>query len=79
MSNTKEKAPINWCFTCQLTHIYANFKEQYSEACKVQVNCLKDPESDSYEKKWYERESEWLRLHEAMEEKSKTESYSGQI
>ena len=29
MPNTKEKAPINWHFTCQLTHIYENFKELY--------------------------------------------------
>ena len=29
MSNTKEKAPINWHLTCQLTDIYKNFKEQY--------------------------------------------------
>ena len=27
--NTKEKAPINWHFTCQLTHIYEKFKERY--------------------------------------------------
>ena len=27
MSNTKEKAPVNWHFTCQITHIYENFKE----------------------------------------------------
>ena len=27
--NTKEKAPINWHFTCQLTRIYENFKEKY--------------------------------------------------
>ena len=29
MSNTKEKAPINWHFTCQLTRIYENFNERY--------------------------------------------------
>ena len=29
MSNTKGKAPINWHFTCQLTHINENFKEWY--------------------------------------------------
>ena len=58
-SNPKEKAPINCHFTCQLTHIYENFKEQFSEAYKVQVDCLKDWGSDSYDK-WYERESKWL-------------------
>ena len=34
MSNTKEKAPINWHFTCQLTRIYENFKEQYFRSIK---------------------------------------------
>ena len=29
MPSTKEKAPINWHLTCQLTRIYENFKEQY--------------------------------------------------
>ena len=47
MSNTNEKAPVNWSFIRQLTYIYKNFKEQFSEACKVQVDCLKDSGSDS--------------------------------
>ena len=34
MSNTEEKAPINWHFTCQLTRIYQNFKEQYFRSIK---------------------------------------------
>ena len=29
VSNSKKKAPINWHFTCQITRIYENFKEQY--------------------------------------------------
>ena len=28
-TDTKEKAPINWHFTCQLTRIYENFKEKH--------------------------------------------------
>ena len=28
------KAPVNWHFTCQLTHIYENFKEQYFRSIK---------------------------------------------
>ena len=34
-----EKAPINWHFPCQLI----------SEAYKVQADCLRDSESDSYD------------------------------
>ena len=29
MSNTKEKAQINWHFNYQLKFIYKNFKQQY--------------------------------------------------
>ena len=28
-TDTKEKARINWHFTCQLTHIYEKFKEKH--------------------------------------------------
>ena len=38
MSNTKRKPPMNWHFTWQLKRIYENFKEAY----KVQIDCLKD-------------------------------------
>ena len=34
MSKTKEKAPISWHFTCQLTRIYEKFKEQYFRSIK---------------------------------------------
>ena len=52
MSSTKEKALINWHFTSQLTSIYENFlrKNDISEAYKVQVDCLKDSEPDSYDR-----------------------------
>ena len=50
MSNTKEKAPISWDFTCQFTRIYENFKEPYFRSIQVQGGCLKDSESDSYDK-----------------------------
>ena len=33
-SNTKEKAPINWHFTCQLKCIYENFKKHYFRSIK---------------------------------------------
>ena len=32
--NTKEKAPINWHFSCELTRIYENFKKQYFRSIK---------------------------------------------
>ena len=65
MSNTKEKAPINWNFTCQLTRI--------SEAYKVLVDYLKDSQSDFYdEKNMKEKVNDLVKLHEAMQEKLKT-------
>ena len=51
-----------------------------SEAYKVQVECLKDSESDSYDKNdMKEKVNELVTLHEAMQEKLKTASYSEQI
>ena len=80
MSNTKGKAPINRHCTCQLTRIYENFNEQYQEAYKVQVDCLKDSESDTYYKNdMKEKVNEFVRLLKAMQEKLKTASYSEQI
>ena len=80
MSNTKEKAPVNWYFTCQLNHIYENFKSNILEAYKVQADCLKDSESDSYDKNAMEEKvNDLFRLHETMQEKLKTASYSEQI
>ena len=41
-----------------------------SEAYKVQVDCLKDSESDSYDKNDFkEKVSDLVRLHEVMQEK----------
>ena len=80
MSNTKEKAPIKWHFTCQLTRIYENFKSNISEAYKVQVDCLNNSESDSYHKNdMKEKVNVFVTLHKAMQEKSKTASYSKPI
>ena len=51
-----------------------------SEAYKVQVDCLKDSESDSYDKNdMKEKVNDLVRLHKAMQEKLKTASYSEQI
>ena len=51
-----------------------------AEAYKVQVDCLKESESDSYDKNdMKEKVNDLVRLHEAMQEKLKTASYSEQI
>ena len=47
-------------------------KSNTSEAYKVQVDCLKDSESDSYDKNnMKEKVNNLVRLHEAMQEKWK--------
>ena len=64
-------------FTYQLTGIYENLKSNISEAYKVQVDRLKDSETDSYDKNdMKEKVNDLVRLHEAMQEKLKTASYS---
>ena len=51
-----------------------------SEAYKVQVKCLKVSESDSYDKtEMKEKVNDLVRLHEVIQEKLKTESYSEQF
>ena len=51
-------------------------KSNISEAYKVQVDCFKESESDSYDKNdMKERVNDLVRLHEAMQEQLKTESY----
>ena len=48
-------------------------KSNNSEAYKVQVDCLTDSESDSYDKNdMKENVNELVRLHEAMQEKLET-------
>ena len=54
-------------------------KSDMSEAHKVRVGCLKDSEFDSYDKRYsYDRKekvNDLVRLHNAMQEKSKPASY----
>ena len=51
-----------------------------SEAYEVQVDCLRDSESDCYDKNdMKEKVNDLVWLHEAMQEKLKTASYSEQI
>ena len=55
-------------------------KSDISEAYEVQVDCLKDSGSDSYDKnEMKEKVNDLVMLHEATQEKLKTASYSEQI
>ena len=55
-------------------------KSNISEAYKVQVDCLNNSESDSYDKNDMQKKVNVLvRLHEAMQEKLETASYSEPI
>ena len=50
------------------------------EAYRVQVDCLKNSEHDSYDKNnMKEKVNDLVRLHEAMQERLKAASYSEQI
>ena len=55
-------------------------KSNISEAQKVQVYCLNNLEPDSYDKNDMQKKVHgFARLHEAMQEKLKTASYSDPI
>ena len=55
-------------------------KSDILEVYKLQVDCLKDSDSDYYDKNdMNEGVNDLVRLHEAMQEKLKTASYSEQI
>ena len=55
-------------------------KINISEVYKVQVDCLKGSDTDSYDKNdMKEKVNDLVRLHEAMQEKLKTASYLEQI
>ena len=80
MSNTKEKAPVNWHFTCQVHAFTKALRSNISEVYKLQVDFLKDWESESYDKNdMKEKVNDLVRLHKAMQEKLKTALYSEQI
>ena len=80
MSNTKEKAPINWHFTCQLTCMYENFKERYFRSIQSTIWLFENSEPDSYDKNdMKERINDLVRFHKVIQEKLKTASYSEQI
>ena len=71
--------PINWHFI-SLHAFMKTLKSNISEAYKVQVDCLKDSEFDSYDKNDMKEEvNDLVRLQEAMQENLKTAIYSEQI
>ena len=52
-------------------------RNSISEPYSVQVDCLKDLESDSYDKNdMKQKVNDLIRLHEVMQEKLKIASYS---
>ena len=63
-----------------LVSLHASMKilrSNISKACKVQVDCLKNSESDSYdENDVKEKVNDLVRLHETLQEELKTASYS---
>ena len=74
--NHQEKSSNQLAFhLSDYTHLW---KSDISEAYKIQVDCLKD--SDFYDKNaMKEKVNDLVSLHEAMQEKLKTASYSEQI
>ena len=80
MSNTREKASINWHFTCQFTRIYENFKERYYRSIQSTSKLFENSESDSYDKSNMKKNvNDLVRLHKAMQGKLKTALFSEQI
>ena len=63
-----------------ISEAYRALNSNISEAYRVQVGCLKDSESDSNDKNDMKKKvNDLVRLHEAMQEKLKTASYSEPI
>ena len=61
-------------------HAFMETLKRSIKSIKVQVDCLNNSESDSYDKNDMQKKVNVLvRLHEAMQEKLKTASYSEQI
>ena len=80
MSDTKEKAPVDWHFTCQFTRIYEKFKEQCFRSLQSKSRMLENSESDSYDKNdMKEKVNDLVRFHKALQGKLKPATYSGQI
>ena len=80
MSNTKEEVQSIDVSPVSSQTFMKTLKGNISEAYKVQVDCLKDSDPDSYDKNDMTEEfNDLVRLHEAMQGKSKIASYLEQI
>ena len=80
MSNTKEKLQSIGISPLSLQAFIKTLKSNISKAHTVHVDCLKDSESDSYDKNnMKEKLNDLVTLLEAMQEKLKPASYSEQI
>ena len=80
MSNTKEKLQSIGISPVSLQAFIKTLKSNISKAHTVHVDCLKDSESDSYDKNnMKEKLNDLVTLLEAMQEKLKPASYSEQI
>ena len=79
LSNTKEKVLINWHFTCQLSRSYENFKEQYFRSIQSTSWLFKRLRVWFLWNDMKKKVNDLVRLHEVMQEKLKTASYSEQI
>ena len=76
----RKKLQSNGISSVSLHASMKTLRSNISEAYKVQVDCFKDLESDSYDKNdMTEKVNNLLRLHEAMQEELKAASYPEQI
>ena len=73
----RKKLPSIGISPVSLHRFMKTLKSNISELYKVQVDCLKDSESDSYDKNdMKEKVNDLVRLYEAIQEKLETASYS---
>ena len=75
------KSSNRFCIPLVSSHAFMKtLKSDISEAYKVKVDCLKDSESFSNDKNDMKKKvDDSVRLHEVMQEKLNTASYSEQI
>ena len=73
MSNTMEKAAVNWYFNCQLTLIYENVKEGYFRCVQCTSWLFENSGSDSFDKNdMKEKVNDLVRIQEIMQKKIKS-------
>ena len=76
----RKKLPLIDILPVTLDAFMKTLKSDISETYNVQFDCLQDWDSDSYDKNnMKDKVNDLIKLHEAMQEKLKTTSYSEQI